>query len=138
MRSTSSTPRATWAAQLPAAWQESIKQGRKWTFKRFLDKVERDQTWFRAAMDLPAVLDIWGAKLPPERVHVVTVPHDRGPTGNELWLRFCRAFGVDPAWAPLDSERVQPLAGHRRDRSSYAASTVASSCRCGAMRPTTR
>ncbi|MCY7399417.1 MAG: hypothetical protein LH477_00380 [Nocardioides sp.] len=91
--------------QLPAAWQESIKQGRKWPFKRFLTKVERGQTWFRNAMDLPSVLANWGAKLPPERIHVVTVPHDRGPTGNELWLRFCTAFGIDPSWAPLDSER---------------------------------
>lgn len=93
------------ARQLPAAWQESIKQGRKWTFSRFLTKVERGQTWFRNAMDLPTVLTNWGAKVPPERIHVVTVPHDRGPAGNELWLRFCRAFGIDPAWAPMDSER---------------------------------
>ena len=91
--------------QLPAAWQESIKQGRKWPFQRFLNKVERGQTWFRNAMDLPKVLEGWGAKLPPERVHVVTVPHDRGPNGDELWLRFCHAFRIDPAWAPLDSER---------------------------------
>ncbi len=97
--------------QLPAAWQESIKQGRKWTFKRFLTKVERGQTWFRSAMDLPTVLDNWSAKLPPERVHVVTVPHDRGPAGDELWLRFCRAFGIDPAWAPLDSERANRSLG---------------------------
>lgn len=97
--------------QLPAAWQESIKQGRKWTFDRFLTKVERGQTWFRSAMDLPTVLENWGAKLPPERVHVVTVPHDRGPTGNELWFRFCRAFGIDPAWAPLDSERTNRSLG---------------------------
>ena len=91
--------------QLPAAWQESIKQGRKWPFRRFLNKVERGQTWFFNAMDLPRVLSQWGAKLPPERVHVVTVPHDRGPNGDELWLRFCRAFSIDPDWAPLDSER---------------------------------
>ena len=97
--------------QLPAAWQESIKQGRKWSFERFLNKVERGQTWFRAAMDLPSVLSTWGAKLPPERVHVVTVPHDRGPSGDELWLRFCRAFGLDPAWAPLDSERTNRSLG---------------------------
>ena len=38
---------------------------------------------FSRAMDLPNVLSQWGAKLPPERVHVVTVPHDRAPTGNE-------------------------------------------------------
>ena len=91
--------------QLPAAWQESIKQGRKWSFNRFLTKVERGQTWFRSSMDLPKVLANWAVRLPPERVHVVTVPHDRGPDGNALWLRFCTAFGIDPAWAPLDSER---------------------------------
>ncbi|MCD6638914.1 MAG: hypothetical protein LT071_03250 [Nocardioides sp.] len=91
--------------QLPAAWQESVKQGRKWSFRRFLDKAERGQTWFRSAMDLPTVLSSWGAKLPPERIHVVTVPHDRGPNGDELWLRFCRAFEMQPDWAPLDSER---------------------------------
>ena len=91
--------------QLPAAWQESIKQGRKWSFSRFLNKIERGGPWFSRAMDLPNVLANWGAKLPPERVHVVTVPHDRGPHGDELWQRFCRAFGIDPSWAPLDSER---------------------------------
>lgn len=91
--------------QLPAAWQESVKQGRKWSFDRFLNMVERRKTWFRAAMDLPEVLGNWGASLPPERVHVVTVPHDRGRAGNELWLRFCTAFGIEPDWAPLDSER---------------------------------
>ena len=92
--------------QLPAAWQESIKQGRKWPFRRFLDRYESGTSFFfRQAFDLPAVLGAWGAKLPPERLHVVTVPHDRGPNGDELWLRFCRAFRIDPAWAPLDSER---------------------------------
>lgn len=99
------------ARQLPAAWQESIKQGRKWTFARFLNKVERGQTWFRRAMDLPSVLGTWGAKLPADRIHVVTVPHDRGPSGDELWFRFCRAFGIDPAWAPLDSERANRSLG---------------------------
>ncbi len=92
--------------QLPAAWQESIKQGRKWQFRRFLDRYEAGKSFFfRQALDLPDVLTAWGAKLPPERVHVVTVPHDRGPNGDELWLRFCRALRIDPAWAPLDSER---------------------------------
>lgn len=97
--------------QLPAAWQESVKQGRKATFDRFLDRTEEGVTWFARALDLPKVLANWGAKLPPERVHVVTVPHERGPAGNELWLRFCRAFGIEPAWAPLDSERANPSLG---------------------------
>ncbi|RYB94125.1 hypothetical protein EUA93_07075 [Nocardioides oleivorans] len=94
------------ARQVPAAWQESIKQGRKWGFNRFLNRYEGGKPFFfRQALDLPEVLTAWGSKMSPDRIHVVTVPHDRGPDGDELWQRFCRAFGIDPAWAPLDSER---------------------------------
>lgn len=92
--------------QLPAAYQESIKQGRRWPYRRFLRRTRNGESFFfRNALDLPTVLNTWSAKLPPERVHVVTVPHDRGPRGDELWQRFCRAFAIDPAWAPKDSER---------------------------------
>ena len=122
--------------QLPAAWQESIKQGRKWPFKRFLTKVERGQTWFRNAMDLPAVLANWGAKLPPERVHVVTVPHDRGPNGDELWLRFCRpSASTRRGRRSTPSVTTAPSASPRPR--SCASSTAASSSACGASRPTT-
>lgn len=93
--------------QLPAAWQESIKQGRKWTFRRFLNKFETGRPWFYRALDLPTVLATWGAGLPPERVHVVTVPQRANDDrrGDGLWLRFCEACGIDPEWALLDSER---------------------------------
>lgn len=97
--------------QLPAAWQESIKQGRKWTFARFLNRVERGNAWFARAFDLPGVLTAWGAQVPAERIHVVTVPQ-RAAAGSTadgsadpLWLRFCQVVGIDPAWAPLDSDR---------------------------------
>jgi hypothetical protein len=95
------------ARQLPAAWQESIKQGRRWSYARFLRRVEKGETWFSRAFDLPRVLGTWGAGLAPERVHVVTVPQssDRGRHGDPLWLRFCEATGIDPTWAPLDSDR---------------------------------
>ena len=105
------------ARQLPAAWQESIKQGRRWTFRRFLNKVEAGNAWFYRALDLPTVLGTWGAHLPPERVHVVTVPPatdeaDPQPRrGDALWLRFCEAFNIDPEWAPLDSERANRSLG---------------------------
>ena len=42
-RCTSSTRRATSARAHPAAWQESIKQGRKWAYRRFLNRVELRQ-----------------------------------------------------------------------------------------------
>lgn len=99
------------ARQLPAAWQESIKQGRKWTYRAFLRKVRTGKPWFYRAFDVPAVLSTWSAGLPPENVHVVTVPQS-GTTGpDELWHRFCRAVSIDPAWAPEESRRTNPSLG---------------------------
>jgi len=112
---------------VPAAWQESIKQGRKWTYRKFLRNIRLEKPWFYRALDLPTVLGTWGAGLPPERIHVVTVPHrpDPGPgkprksrssvpvqtSGDPLWLRFCEVFGIDPAWAPRDSDRTNQSLG---------------------------
>lgn len=95
--------------QLPAAWQESVKQGRGWSFATFLSKVDSGRNWFQRALDLPRVLNTWSSKLPPERIHVVTVPQERGR--DVLFNRFCEAIGVDAAWAPLDSERVNQTLG---------------------------
>lgn len=95
--------------QIPAAWQESVKQGRRWTFEAFLSRIDSGNNWFHRALDLPHVLNNWSSKLPPERIHVVTVPQER--KDEQLWHRFCTAFGIDPAWAPLDSERVNRSLG---------------------------
>lgn len=98
------------ARQLPAAWQESIKQGRKWRFKRFLRKAEHGKTWFARSFDLPAVLGTWGAHVPPEHIHLVTVPREP-QAGDGLWERFCRATGIDPAWGPVESARSNASLG---------------------------
>jgi hypothetical protein len=75
-----------YAGALASAWQESIKQGRRWSFARFLNLTERQRGWWYRALDLPAVLTGWSAEVPADRVHVVTVP--RG--GQDLlWERFC-------------------------------------------------
>jgi hypothetical protein len=99
------------ARQLPAAWQESIKQGRKWTYRGFLRKVRTGKPWFYRAFDVPAVLSTWSAGLPPENVHVVTVPQSGTAGPDELWHRFCRAVSIDPAWAPEESRRTNPSLG---------------------------
>ena len=100
------------ARQIPAAWQESIKQGRKWTYRRYLNRVERGHAWFYRAFDLPAVLETWGAGIPAERIHLVTVPQ-RGatPPGGSLWERFCEVVGIDTAWAPLESTQTNRSLG---------------------------
>jgi hypothetical protein len=101
------------ARQAPAGWQESVKQGRKWSYRRYLNRVQAGTPWFARAFDLPTVLGRWGAGLPPERIHVVTVPTSEASRAEPdlLWRRFCRAFGIDPAWAPQDSDRANSSLG---------------------------
>jgi len=103
------------ARQVAAEWQEQLKHQRKVSFRTFLRQIrETDQSkttrWFWRVQGLPGVLERWGGRLPPARVHVVTVPQPGAPPG-ELWRRFCIAIGIDPAWAPLDSERRNPSIG---------------------------
>lgn len=89
---------------LPSAWQEAVKQGRAMKFRRFLDKAREGQLWFARVFDLPHVLQAWRAALPPEQIHVVTVPRS-GIDPDVLWRRFCGVVGIDPAWGPTTPER---------------------------------
>ena len=61
----------------------------------------------------PTVLAHWGTGLSPDRVHVVTVPQPAAIAADPdlLWTRFCTAFGIDPAWAPRDSDRSNSSLG---------------------------
>ena len=92
------------ARQVPAEWQESVKHRYKRPFARFLRSVQgterRDSPmWFWRVQGLPDVFNRWALDLPPERVHLVTVPPS-GAAPGKLWRRYCRAFGIDPRWAP--------------------------------------
>ncbi len=97
------------ARQIPAEWQEGVKHRRRRTFARFLRQVQnarrtKPTMWFWKAQGLPDVLTRWGHGLPPEQVHLVTVPQSGAPR-DLLWHRYCEAFGIDPAWAPAESDR---------------------------------
>lgn len=101
--------------QVPAEWQERVKHRRVVPFKRFVrrlrdDPKDKDARRFWRAQSLPDVLTRWGSGLPPERVHLVTVPPPGSPTG-ELWRRFCLTVGIDPAWDLVDSARRNPSLG---------------------------
>lgn len=97
------------ARQIPAEWQEGVKHRRRRSFARFLRQVQnarrtKPTMWFWKAQGLPDVLTRWGHGLPPEQIHLVTVPQAGAPR-DLLWLRYCEAFGIDPAWAPAESSR---------------------------------
>jgi hypothetical protein len=96
------------ARQLPAAWQERVKNGDPITFGTFLQRVRagaEDDTAHRrgfwALHGGPEILRRWSRTLPPDRVHVVTVP----PPGADpmlLWRRFAQVIGVDPGGYDTD------------------------------------
>jgi len=103
------------ARQVPAEWQEQVKHNGRNSFRRYVRQVRKaKQThanrWFWRVQGLPDVLTRWGSNLPPERVHVITVPQPGGPR-DALWQRFCGVVGIDPVWAPEDSDRRNPSLG---------------------------
>lgn len=104
------------ARQLPSAWQENTKNQRPLTFEQFLETVvahapgaepnpEIGSEPFWEFQDTAAVIGTWAAVLPPERIHVVTVPAGRATPGDTLWDRFLSVLGVDPAVLPRTDDR---------------------------------
>jgi hypothetical protein len=102
--------------QIPAEWQENVKHRAALSYGRFLEQIQdprregRIPTWFWGVQEVPDILDRWGHDLPPEHVHVVTVPPAGGST-DLLWKRFVEAFGLDGIDLQLDGERVNPSLG---------------------------
>ncbi|WP_028643665.1 hypothetical protein [Nocardioides sp. URHA0020] len=96
--------------QIPAEWQENLKHREELSYREFLDTIQdpdRDSrigSWFWAAQELPDILDRWGHDLPPEQVHIITVPPAGGPR-QLLWERFSTAFGLDGLELDLEGER---------------------------------
>ncbi|MGH3496294.1 MAG: hypothetical protein ACRDP1_02365 [Nocardioidaceae bacterium] len=93
--------------QVPAMWQESIKNGQTVPFGRYLRLLTRDPPGGRHAevfwrqQDLAATLERWCGFVPATRIHVVTVP-PAGEPPTQLWERVCKVIGVDPG--VLDTE----------------------------------
>jgi hypothetical protein len=93
-------------------WQEQVKNNRTWTWEEYVLAI-KDPTeqatgpgrafWLR--QDLVRICDRWGAAVPAERFHVVTVPASGGAP-DLLLQRFSSVVGIDvarltepPAWS---------------------------------------
>ena len=99
--------------QIAAEWQEHVKHRSAATFGSFVRGVRDDtarRSWFWQVQDYAGVLERWGADLPPEHVHVVTVP-PAGADPTILWDRFARLLGVDPAAFDTELERSNSSLG---------------------------
>ena len=104
---------------IAAMWQETVQNGRTWTFAEYLAGIEawrpghRDESLsapesgrtFWRQQNLVRMARTWGAHAP---VSVVTVPPPGAPR-ELLWERFCSVLGTPPAgFAParMDNESV--------------------------------
>jgi hypothetical protein len=85
--------------QVPAVWQERVKNRSPLTYDEFVHQlVDEDVPWQRGpwcAQEPATILDRWAGSIPPERVHLVTVP-PKGADPMVLWTRFASLLGVDP------------------------------------------
>lgn len=98
------------ARQIPAVWQEDVKNRHVVTFADFVAGVRGapDPHWlsglFWERQDLPEILARWSAALPPERVHVITVPPSGQPP-EVLWERLCELLEISPGSFDTTVER---------------------------------
>jgi hypothetical protein len=103
---------------LPAEWQETVKHRNRLTWEQWLTRVmNRDERrgpgqarWFWRVQDAPEVLRRWTQGVPPERVHIVTMPRPGAPA-DLLWQRFASVIGVDPQPFDLSAARSNTSLG---------------------------
>lgn len=101
--------------QVPAEWQERVKHRGRRDYASFLRTLERnyavaEPTPFWRVQHLPRVLATWGAGLPAERVHLVTVPPPGAPH-DLLWHRFAEVLGLSDPTAYAGSDRTNASLG---------------------------
>jgi len=99
------------AALLSSEWQEAVKCRGTTGWEAWLDEViaaehaadRRRRSWFWRVHDTLAILDMWSRHIPPEQVHVITVP--RKVAADTLWGRFAAVTGIEPGGYDLAHAR---------------------------------
>jgi hypothetical protein len=105
------------AKVLTAEWQEAIKTRGTVTWENWLDAVigtaplpdRRQQSWFWAVHSTLTNLGMWSEHIPPDNVHVITVPQ-QGPA-DLLWTRFASVLGIDGDRLALPAQPVNTSLG---------------------------
>ena len=96
--------------------QENVKHRRTVGYREFLDRITDPArpgelaSWFWGVQEVPDILDRWGGTLPPDRVHVVTVPKPGAPR-DLLWQRFTEVLGLEGVDLELETDRANPSLG---------------------------
>lgn len=100
-------------ASVPSAWQERLKFALTTPLEEWVPRPESAgprAEWGWRTLDPAGVARRWGATLPPERVHIVTVPR-AGSDPELLWHRFAEALAVDVSGLDLQPARSNESLG---------------------------
>ena len=98
--------------QLPAEWQQSVKTRYPGTYGGFLRRMQtRRGNHFWSVQDIADVAARWGASVPAEHVHIVTVPPS-GAAPTVLLERFCSVIGADATALDVEVLRDNPSLGY--------------------------
>ncbi len=105
------------ASLLPAEWQETVKCRSTLCWQQWLADVmstaaasdRRGRAWFWSVHDTLAILRMWSRHIPPDRLHVITVPR-QAPAGI-LWARFASVVGIDSTGLDLPPARLNRSLG---------------------------
>ncbi len=96
-----------------SAWQERLKFALTTPLEEWRPRAESDgprAEWGWRTMDPAGVAARWGRTLPPEHVHIVTVPRRPAPP-ELLWSRFARACGLSVTGLDLEPPRSNQSLG---------------------------
>ena len=105
------------ATLLPAEWQETVKTRGTVPWQDWLADVidvqsvaaSRRLSRFWMLHDTLATLEMWSRHIPPDQLHVITVPQ-QGPA-DRLWTRFASVIGIDPGCIDLTGIRPNSSLG---------------------------
>ncbi len=95
-----------------ARWQEMVKNGSTVAVDDYPASEETSPAdpWDWGSMDLADVLARWGAAVPAERVHVLTLPKPSEPR-EALWARFADLLGLPPDCCDLGGSTANESLG---------------------------
>ena len=100
--------------QIPSAWQQTLQSGGSLSCGAYLRRLRalegRPHTRLWSSKDVAAILERWSAHVPPERIHLVTVPPPGSPQ-QTLLERYARVLGIDPERLDRDVERSNESIG---------------------------
>lgn len=121
------------ARSVVSGWQERLKFKLTLPLDEVGPKEDGEFGWL--TLDPRGIAKRWGDTLPPEQVHIVTVPADRSGASDQLWLRFAEACGIagvdgidtddavaNESLSPVTAELLRRFNGRLKESGSYRTS----------------